>query len=398
MAQEVKNCAAGKSLSSQPPTHPPHLPAVTTLRFAAALYVFLFHIHINWPLAPLGGAPAQFLSLGAVGMSLFFILSGFILAYRYHQGVTDLAEYYFDRFARIYPVYFVAALVTVPFLITSVEAKPSGEIMKSAQYVFLVGTNLLLIQAWFPSTFSFWNNGGSWSISVEAFFYLLLPMALFLLRGRNKRHLIIALATVYLMSILPGLAFLTFPNPPPLPTYYAGPMYRLPEFLVGVICGLLYNRGLRLHMPTVSLVVSTTTLALLLGYGPTLGSAYITTHIYSVPLLAFIILSTAGLTRGIVYNLMSWRPLVRLGEISYSFYAFQAFLLAILASFHDQIVYALPLLGNAWFLAISAFILLALISLVSEKWLERRLRGYLRSEYKRRNVIRPNPNAIHLGN
>jgi len=55
---------------------------LTGLRFVAAFYVFLFHIHIRWPLA---GQPflKNVLDQGAVGMSLFFVLSGFVLAYRY---------------------------------------------------------------------------------------------------------------------------------------------------------------------------------------------------------------------------------------------------------------------------------------------------------------------------
>ena len=47
---------------------------LTSLRFVAALYVFVFHIHIRWPVA--GGWMDGLLSSGAVGMSLFFMLSG----------------------------------------------------------------------------------------------------------------------------------------------------------------------------------------------------------------------------------------------------------------------------------------------------------------------------------
>jgi peptidoglycan/LPS O-acetylase OafA/YrhL len=49
------------------------------LRFFAALYVFIFHIHLRWPLAPESTFLSNLLGQGAIGMSLFFVLSGLVL-------------------------------------------------------------------------------------------------------------------------------------------------------------------------------------------------------------------------------------------------------------------------------------------------------------------------------
>ena len=55
-----------------------HIPALTSLRFLAALWVFLFHLHI-WH-GDFGISPVdKFLHSGAVGLAFFFVLSGFIL-------------------------------------------------------------------------------------------------------------------------------------------------------------------------------------------------------------------------------------------------------------------------------------------------------------------------------
>jgi len=360
---------------------PGQIAPVTSLRFVAALYVFIFHIHQHWPLVSESSAVSQLLSLGAVGMSLFFILSGFILAYRYRDGIPNTTKYYFDRFARIYPVYFVAAVVTIPFLIFSVQSSDGSQTIKIGRYLFLVFSNVFLVQAWFPSTFSFWNNGGSWSISVEAFFYVAFPIILYALHKRTTKTLLLAMALAYAASILPGFAFLTFPNPPPLPTYYAGPMFRIPEFLVGVLGGILYNRGHKIPSPNFSMAIGALAMALLLSFGPPLGYAYITLHIYSVPLLALIIFSAATIKNGLIYSILSIRPLVKLGEASYSFYAFQSLVISIFILNENSLSKYIPALNNPWVMATVIFSVLSIISFLSERILEQWVRKNMTKKY-----------------
>ena len=112
-------------------------------------------------------------------MSLFFMLSGFVLAYRYADGRSTLKDYLINRFARIYPIYAVAALVTLPWIgINFVNSSLADTLKWIGQLALLVFSNIFLIQAWFLQYFSHWNDGGSWSISVEAFCYILLPFFL----------------------------------------------------------------------------------------------------------------------------------------------------------------------------------------------------------------------------
>lgn len=118
---------------------------LTGLRFVAAFYVFLFHIHIRWPLA---NDPFlnNILGQGAIGMSLFFMLSGFVLAYRYADGRTSLKDYLTNRFARIYPIYVAAALVTVPWIGISFGDGSWADLSRGiAQLGLLITANILLI-------------------------------------------------------------------------------------------------------------------------------------------------------------------------------------------------------------------------------------------------------------
>lgn len=57
---------------------------LTTLRFISAFWIFLFHITLRWPV-DLPVPISNILSQGPLGMSIFFILSGFVLTYNYFE-------------------------------------------------------------------------------------------------------------------------------------------------------------------------------------------------------------------------------------------------------------------------------------------------------------------------
>lgn len=139
--------------------------SLTALRFVAALWVFLFHVDLRWPLE-LPRAVEGVVQQGAVGMSLFFILSGFVLAHNY---AAPGRKYLWSRFARIYPVYTLAALVTIPFF------SLNGDV-SVWQVAFAAVADVFMLQAWFPPLFPLWNFGASWSLSAEAFFYGVFPL------------------------------------------------------------------------------------------------------------------------------------------------------------------------------------------------------------------------------
>jgi len=152
-----------------------HLDALTSLRFFAALYVLMFHY------TSISGSifEGQVVRMGYTGVTFFFVLSGFILAHNYHQ--VDFAKpgaifrYVLARFSRIYPVYLLSLLAGMPFLLVSFGKVTSGVTTTMAASSLLVAP--FGLQAWFPGT-ACSLNCPSWSISVEAFFYLMLPFLL----------------------------------------------------------------------------------------------------------------------------------------------------------------------------------------------------------------------------
>jgi peptidoglycan/LPS O-acetylase OafA/YrhL len=139
------------------------LDALTSLRFFAAAMIVLGHSH---RLFGSFGAATTF-SL-AQGVSFFFVLSGFILAYNYPVLKTpvQIAGFFKARFARIWPAHLAA--IALLFILTG-DFNIGG--LTQDQAVFTALANLFLIQSFVPLRDVFLTfNGVAWSISTEMFF------------------------------------------------------------------------------------------------------------------------------------------------------------------------------------------------------------------------------------
>jgi len=162
------------------------LSSLTGIRFYAALFVYLYHVHVI-PGAERFTSQRLLFNLGDLGVSLFFVLSGFILTYNYAEtflnGVSagSYKGFVWDRLTKIYPVHVLTLLLVLPVAILSPRMPLDWR---------AVPIHLLLLQCFWPSStpaFSDSLNVPSWSISCEWFFYLLAPVTMFLVLGNRRR-------------------------------------------------------------------------------------------------------------------------------------------------------------------------------------------------------------------
>lgn len=138
------------------------LNSLTSLRFFAAIAVVLHHGSIS--LAP-GSVWSTIFSAGYVGVSFFFVLSGFVLAWSFDPNLP-VGPFYGRRFARIYPLHIITAAISVPVILYC-----GGSIVPGAALA-----NVVLLQGWVPTEeYGSSLNGVSWSLSCEAFFYAMFP-------------------------------------------------------------------------------------------------------------------------------------------------------------------------------------------------------------------------------
>lgn len=354
--------------------------SLTGLRFIAALYVFIFHMHIRWPLS-VNEFTSNIISQGAVGMSVFFMLSGFLLSYRYVHIESDTTSYLVNRLARIYPIYVVAMLITLPWI--GIDIWNGGLEINAQEFsklILLVVANVFLIQAWFPQFFSYWNNGGSWSISVEAFLYIVLPFLLPAISRLKNKSLLLIISTLYFLSVLPGLSIIFLPGTP-FSVFYATPIYRLPEFLIGVCMLILYKRATTKKTHTIMQVSVVFGFIMYIGtFGRNMPS-YIGHNAVTIPVIAFMLFSLAN-NKGFFARLLSGRLLVWLGKISYCFYSFQLFIILFMINNHDAVVDFLPSLKDNDMLATVSFLVLILLSAVGYYFIEEPARKKIKEFYR----------------
>ena len=359
------------------PGAPAALPALTGARFVAAAVVVLHHYAYFLPYpAWLARLAAQ----GQAGVSFFFLLSGFILAYNYHgwfaAGVRAAAYRAFlrARFARVYPLHLLTLLLATPLVLgqwwgAGAPAGPSAKLLVTSWLA-----HLALLQAWVPVPLlqNLWN-APSWSISAELLFYLLFPPAMAWLAGRGwGPGRLLAFAGVVLAAeagatLLAARAYVGAFALPAAPgglhwVVSAWAPLRVGEFLIGCALGAAFladraaphpafapfrARGGRDAILALALLAAYALCWLPAGDGALGFATWVLGHnvAFVAPFALVILCLAAGPTwlSGVL-----GRPLaVLLGEASYALYLLHALPIMALAAYVRPAGPALPLLAMA---------------------------------------------------
>lgn len=287
-----------------------HRPDIDGLRALAVVPVILFHI----------GLPA--FSGGFVGVDVFFVISGFLITSMItedlRQGRFSLADFYERRIRRIFPALFTVLLGTA--LLASIVLLPRD---------FASFGKSLVATALFGSNIFFWRQAGyfdleshtkpllhTWSLSVEEQFYLAFPLLLLLIHRwmpRQQTRGIIALAVLSLGISIWGVA--RYPEA----AFYLAPT-RAWELLLGALLAVGVfpaperqgTRELAAGLGILLLASSFYTLSIATPF-PGLNALQ--------PCIGTALIISAG-TQGTTWvgRLLTVRPIVFIGLISYSLY------------------------------------------------------------------------------
>ena len=288
--------------------------SLTGIRGAAATWVVLYHVHER---DELHGILKTLLTHGYLAVDLFFLLSGFVMAFSYGRlatagwSVDSYKTFLMRRFGRVYPLYLVT---TGAIALTIVVGWSRSLPVQDLGTVFLA--NVGLVQTWLsiPSI-----NAPAWSISTELAAYLLFPLLAACTLTTRRPVLFLAVSLVCSAA----LYLLQFAPQPPSDNYRMGPLdlYAgwsallrcLAEFTIGLATFRLTQFGqVRrwAERPLVAYMVTAILLALLC-----MPDLDVPAVLVMSPLLLVL---ASGHDR--VSQLMGSRVVFFMGEISYSMY------------------------------------------------------------------------------
>lgn len=293
------------------------IPALTGLRGIAALWVLLYHAMILLKTTnPALVAPLKLLlGAGYLGVDIFFVLSGFVLAYNYadagtHRSVSSYSRFLWMRLARIYPVHVAAlGLILVSMLLHAALGIPYS----TDHSVESLLESLALIHAWAVPIVGKWN-APSWSISAEWAAYLAFPLvAAMAMKMRSRALILMSVISLFaILSLLMGLK-------PGNNGMHLG-MYRIAsEFASGVLLFRLWSLSpaTSQHADRVAMV----SLIVMLTLSGSIDYAYKADAalVLLAPLSGVLVFFLAS-ARGTLSSFLSSGLMRYLGRISYSLY------------------------------------------------------------------------------
>ena len=249
-------------------------------------------------------------------------------------------------------------------------------------FALATGLVLLLLQSWVPGAALSWNSV-SWSLSVEAFFYVVFPFALLRFGKFSRKVLWTFIPACWIAGLAISGGFLAM-RPAGAPYVSSAdwqrsrqfvkffPLVRLPEFLMGMACGFLFLRSERnpkLALPLVALgLLGAAATALASRYVP-----YLMVHTaMSGPAFAALVYGIALEPKWVAW--LNNRVLVLFGDASYSFYLLHA--IFIWPFFHNMQTQELR---NEGFVGIGLWLVMMLaISILVYRFIEEPSRRKLR--------------------
>jgi len=288
---------------------------LTSLRFFFAFFVFLSHLSfaktdnslLNW-------LQRNIFFEGYLGVSFFFILSGFVLAYSYREKFLQKAitrkSFYLARFARIYPLHFLTLILAIPIIYFHNSLGISS---------FLI--NLFLLQSFIPKEDLFFSfNAPAWSISDEMFFYLIFPFIIILF----EKAKVLKTAFYILAPIILIAGIILIPEHDQKAFFYVNPVIRSFDFILGILLYDLFKKQkfsscfTTAKRATLLEIFTLSAFFIFFIFHNFLNRGFRFSIYYWIPMC--LIIYTFAQNKGWISKLLSNKILVFLGEISFGFY------------------------------------------------------------------------------
>jgi peptidoglycan/LPS O-acetylase OafA/YrhL len=362
------------------------IPALTGIRAVSVYFIFFKHLNFfsseNQPNLHL------FVNQFYTFLTFFFVLSGFLIYYKYSEistlNKTKLYNYFINRISRVFPILII--LISITFLLGYYHGLYSGN---EAVKLYLLNISLL---KGFSSDYLLTGIGPSWSMSVEELFYLLSPL-IFLYTKK-----ISSLAKFILLFYLAGLLITYIFSLSPYRGYFNDNFFmfnytffgRVFEFGCGIFLAMLVKGKIKspFNIPTGKIILYTG-LIIVIASVITLYLIAKNYHVmHATDTIPGIIINNILMPVGIVlifYSLiyqksllqsfLSSKLMVELGNATYSFYLLHTtFVLSYIFKFISTNIFV-------------AFIVMVIVSYIFHKLVEQPLAVLLRNKLSIKNRL-----------
>ena len=201
------------------------------VRAIACLMIFAYH-----------GIGPKINFAGVWGVSVFFVLSGFVLVYSYWDRPTSnptikgAAAFSWSKIKRLFPLHVIMLIVGLIRELLQQQNSISNYVMK-------LGLTIPLLQTWFPVGYQALNSV-DWYLSVTLVLYFAFPFILSSLKKKtpNKKDVLVIIASIYFVQISIGaLFYYLLPYVDIKWIVYCFPLYRLGDFTIGCLLGYLFT-------------------------------------------------------------------------------------------------------------------------------------------------------------
>ena len=288
-------------------------------RITAVFFVFLFHSNMNFNCNY--GRGTKYISMGAIYMTAFFLLSGFALFHTWHKKnltiISIIKQFYIKRLIGIMPLYYAVAIIHTLFI--DKEAL--------IQKVIIAPIEILGLQTVFTSLFGVAHNGGTWFVSCILLCYLAYPFIQEIAKQASIKSRMTMIALAFFVLLYSPIVVRVFNTS----GIYSNPFFRILEFSIGVfLCSLMpaiknnsfYNNLFTWKAVIIESVIlfAGVTLAVMLNIA--VGD-YMLYSWVALPMFMLQLISMAGLT--FPERLNGSKVLSYFSEISYAFFFAQLF-------------------------------------------------------------------------
>ena len=213
----------------------PKIQSLQALRALAFISIFMLHAHF-------------YITKPLFGVSIFIIMSGFLMMYRYCDkdipvSIKDNFTFAINRIKSIYPLHIITMIFAIFlfFLVIHKNGYPLYLFIELIQNIFL---NVTLTQTWIPDPgVNTSLNGVAWYLSLILFMYFLFPYFRSYINKNNTKKMIAIILIGMILQVLACIFMIKiFGSSSAIYNWfnYYFPVFRILDFFSGCVLGKIY--------------------------------------------------------------------------------------------------------------------------------------------------------------